>query len=164
MNLVTRPNHAIAVDRRKHLERATIEHHDSGAPSDVQEPLFRVGRQGQIPCERHVTADYLVDELAVEREDLNASIFTIRHIHHPVVRHTNSMNDAQLRWTGTIGHRVERNVGAMVVVFGYVAECAPHAFEDTGVRVEDGYAVIAVSISDEQFVCIRVNKCVRRLV
>ncbi len=55
-----------------------------------------------------------------------------------------------------------RNHRAVVIVRRLVAECAPHPLELATIRIEDGDAVIAVTVGHEQFVSRRINPFIRR--
>ena len=78
----------------------------------------------------------------------------------PSLGDADGVHDAELRRAG-IGKARRVDHLAIVVVRRLVAECAPHALERAGIRIEDGDAMIAVTVGHEQFVRRRMDPDVR---
>ena len=71
------------------------------------------------------------------------------------------MHDAELL-RSRIREAGWRNHRAVVIVRWLVGECAPHPLELATIRIEDSDAVIAVTISYEQFVSLWIDPLIRR--
>ena len=148
--------HAGALDGPHNLERLAINDRDLLTVSNVQELLFRVRGQRQIPCKRRTGLDQLLDELAVIREHLDAPVFPIGHVHRPVVGHADGVHDAEILRTRIREALYGRSL-TIVVIHRLVAEGAPHPLERAGIRIEDDDTVIAVTVGHERFVGLRMD-------
>src|SRR5262245_52847769 len=118
--------------------------------------------------------EYLIDKFTGEREYLNASATTVPNIYqavggdlHRVDRWNklrSSIGTHRLRWRPCVGcSPLSLPTRRRRIVHRYRAECAPHPFEGARVGIEHKDSFVAVSVRNEQFVRLGVDKYVGRL-
>jgi hypothetical protein len=132
-DLVAASQHARALDSSDNLQRFALDDCDFLTVSNVQELLFRVGRQRQIPRKRSAGLNQLLYELAVACEHLHASVFAIGYVHCSVVGYADGMHDAEILRARGIREARFGNIFTMIVIHRFVGEGAPHSFERAGI-------------------------------
>jgi len=102
-DVMARSQNAERLDRAHDIERLAINDGNAFVGAYIQELLSSVGGQRQIACKSRTGSDQLLHEPAIVSEHLNAPVFPIGQIHHPIVGHADSMRDIEMR--GSLGIR-----------------------------------------------------------
>ena len=100
---MARSQNAERLDRAHDIERLAINDGNAFVGAYLQVLLSSVGGQRQIACKSRTGSDQLLHEPAIVSEHLNAPVFPIGQIHHPIVGHADSMRDIEMR--GSLGIR-----------------------------------------------------------
>ena len=100
---------------------------------------------------------YSGNELALAREHLDAIVRAVTGVDHAVVRHLGAVHRvAELSW-----QRRGRIVRAEVVVRRRLAVGAPHPLDLAAVEVDNGDALVQVTVGDVAFVGLRIDEDLR---
>src|SRR2546425_2713465 len=99
---------ATASERTDRLERLSVDDGNLALVEirAVDELLLLVRREGDRPARgvgRCPVYEPLREVFAVEREDLDAPVAAVGHVHVPVVRHLGAVNDPELVGALTLG-------------------------------------------------------------
>src|SRR5436309_1703066 len=127
----------------------------------------------------------LRQEFAVNREPLHALAAAVGDIHAPVIRHLDTVHDAELRRPGVLGVQLLGGNTRQIlpsstplsggtgltplsglaggrVVGRDVAERAPHPLVSACVRIEHDDALVAVPVGDKKLVGLLIHEDIRR--
>ena len=127
------------------------------AVGKVDELLLWVFRKSDVP--RRATTqgsgrdDQLPHERAIRSKHLNPVVRPVADVHEPVVRRLGAVDGIAELLRGLVAGVIETDVG----VVRLVAVGSPIPLQLAGVHVDDGDALVAVSIGDVRFVGVRVE-------
>src|SRR6185436_720007 len=100
----------------------------------------------EVAREGRAVAVQLLDKFPVHGERLEPAVFAIGDVDDPVVGNAYGVHDVELVGPLAVREFLARAYRAAVVVGRLVGESAPHPLELARVRVENGYAAVAVAV------------------